>query len=269
MKKSIFIISLATIALAICLTSCKKDPVPEPTSDKVMLPCEIIFNNCNDEDYKFNGVVIKFTYDSKNRIIHSFVNYSNTSVMPYDYLTGDYTYDANGQLTSIAWKAEGGSESRQTLHYTYAENQVTIMREWLRDSLPSSFNYETKYEWQDGKMVKEYVYRNNDWNETKIFSRDEKGNIIKSFDSFEYHSEIISYGNMKGVFSGINKPDWLMWHYLDPALSFQSVNNPLQVEHVTNHGGNYTIGYNYLEYNSNNYPTKINDMEIKYIDAVP
>ena len=56
-------------------------------------------------------------------------------------------------------------------------------------------------------------------------------------------------------------------------LSFHSVNNPSKVEFIyDNTERNYTTIYEYLEYNSNNYPTKIRvngkgEIEIKYIEA--
>ena len=127
----------------------------------------------------------------------------------------------------------------------------------------------TKYELQDGRMIKEWFYRNDILRESRTFSYDSFGNITKllGYDDIPY--ELISYDNKKGIFSGINKPDWLWWKFIEP-LGSHTVNNPIETI-STNHFENQTTVYEY-EYNSSDYPTKIKvnglaEIEIKYIEV--
>jgi len=269
MKKSIFIVSLAAflVALSICVTSCKKDPDPIP--QKVMLPVEFVYDNNHEGEYgELNGLVIEMTYDDKNRIVsfNRFYSRSGQSYeYPLDYILGDYVYNSSGELTDITWKGvrEGDYETIQVQRYTYSDNFVTSTHEFLT-SQPYPL---TKYELQNDRMVKEYSYRDGDFQEFKTFSHDASGNITKILNHKDNHSELISYDNKKGILSGINKPNWALWGFIEPFGS-HTVNNPLKREFSY---GKSTV-YEYLEYNSYGYPTKIKvnglaEVEIKYIEA--
>ena len=270
MKKSTFniIIATFTVVLSICFTSCKPDPDPDPTPQKVMLPAEIVFDNNHDGTMK--GLVVKITYDDKNRIATLYRLYPSDDV-PYHSVIGNFEYDSSGQLTKITFKSEGGYETTQTTHYTYSDNFVTVTHAYSdSDSILSN---QAKYELKDGRMIREFLYDNGTFQEFRTFSFDLSGNIIKISDqeSSGTNYKLISYENKKGVFSGINKPDWLLWNFWGLHLGYHSVNNPAKIEFQSDHG-NYTIVYEYLIYNSNDYPTKIKvddlaEIEIKYIET--
>jgi len=268
MKKSIFITSIATltVALAICVTSCKKDPDPDPEpTKKVMLPTEIKYSN-NHEGVS-QEYVARFTYDDKNRIVSLYRSYSGFE-MPDYYVVGDYVYNSSGQLTDITWKAEGGYESTQFQRYTYSDNFVT----WLyKHPSNSDFRIMGKYELQDGRMIKEYSYNSDDFQETHTFSYDVLGNLSKITNYKDNYYELISYDNKKGVFSGVNSPKWSWCKY--EMMGAHKINNSLKSEFIfDNTNRNYTTTYEYLEYNDNDYPIKIKvnglaEIEIKYIEA--
>jgi hypothetical protein len=265
MKKSNFIINLAAffVAFFVCFTSCKKDPNPEPESKKVMLPSEIVFDN--NHGVGVNGLVVKFIYDNENRIVNLYEFLQND--IEFDSIIGTYVYNNFSQLTEIKWVAEGKSKTTQIDRYTYSGNFVTFTHQnGNHEPYPTA-----KYELQDGKMIKEY-YR--DDREHRTFSYDALGNITKVTEySIEDHDEIISYDNKRGIFSGVNKPNWLWWRFIDHPLWFQTVNNPSKIEFIYDDSErNSTTIYEYLEYNSNDYPTKIRvngkgEIEIKYIEA--
>ena len=266
MKKSIFITSIAMfiLALAICVTSCKENPEPE-VPQKKMLPTEIIYSN-NHEGVA-QKYVAKFTYDNKNRVVSLYRSYSGYEGPDY-YVVGDYVYNSSGQLTDIAWKAEGGYESTQFQCYTYSDNFVTLMYKFPFDS---AFRITGKYELQNDRIIKEYSYKNGDFQEIKTFSYDALENISKITNHNENYYELISYDNKKGVFSGVNSPKWRWYKY--EMMGVHQINNSLKSEFIfddTNR--NYTTTYEYLEYNDNDYPTKIKvnglaEIEIKYIEA--
>ena len=203
MKKSIFIISIATltVALAICVTSCNKDPEPE-VPQKMMLPTEITYSN-NHEGVS-QRYVAKFTYDDKNRVVSLYRAYSGYE-MPDYYVVGDYVYNSSGQLTDITWKAEGGYESSQFQRYTYSDNFVTRMYKFSFDSV---FRITGKYELQNDRIIKEYSYKSGDFQEFKTFSYDALGNVSKIKNHTDNYYELISYDNKKGAFSGVNSPKW-------------------------------------------------------------
>ena len=78
---------------------------------------------------------------------------------------------------------------------------------------------------------------------------------------------IISYDTKKGIFGGVNIPKWLIWNYNGACLAFQIVNNPVEII-----SEKYPTLIEYLEFNSNDYPTKIKvdrsyEIEIKYIEC--
>jgi len=267
MKKSNFIINFAAfiVAFFICFTSCKKDsnPEPEPTPKTMMLPSEIVF------DDNYGKLVIKFIYDRDNQIVNLNRYFSGYEI-EFDSIIGTYVYNNFSQLTEIKWVAEGKSKTTQIDRYTYSGNFVTFTHQnGNHEPYPTA-----KYELQDGKMIKEF-YR--DDREHRTFSYDALGNITKVtelnfYNGIEDH-EIISYDNKRGVFSGVNKPNWLWWRFIDHPLWFQTVNNPSKIEFIYDDSErNSTTIYEYLEYNSNDYPTKIRvngkgEIEIKYIEA--
>ena len=170
MKKSNFIINLAAffVAFFVCFTSCKKDPNPEPESKKVMLPSEIVYDN--NHGVGMNGLVVKFIYDDQNRIVNSYRSLQNDT--EFDSIIGTYVYNNFSQLTEIKWVAEGKSKTTQIDRYTYSGNLVTYTYQ-IDNYEPHS---STKYELQDGKMIKEY-YAND--REYRTFSYDALGNITE------------------------------------------------------------------------------------------
>ena len=274
MKKSNFIINFAAffVAFFICFTSCKKDPnpepepMPEPIPQKMMLPSEIVFDD--NHGVGMNGFVVKFIYDDQNRIVNLYRFLQNDP--EFDSIVGTYVYNNFSQLTEIKWVAEGKSKTTQIERYTYSGNFVTSTYQIdNHESHPS-----TKYELQADYMIKEY-YGNDQ--EYRTFSYDALGNITEVIqfipnNSFN-HNEQISYDNKRGVFSGVNKPNWLWWRFIDHPLWFQTVNNPSKIEFIYDDSErNSTTIYEYLEYNNNDYPTKIRvngkgEIEIKYIEA--
>jgi hypothetical protein len=275
MKKSNFIINFAAfiVAFFVCFTSCKKDPnpepEPEPTPKTMMLPSEIVF------DDNYGKLVIKFIYDRDNQIVNLNRYFSGNDI-EFDSIIGTYVYNNVSQLTEIKWVAEGRYKTTQICRYTYSGNFITsTCQNGDHEPLPIA-----KYELQDDRMIKEYSptfsSTGDDFKELRTFSYDALGNITEVqelFPASKKHEEIITYDNNRGVFSGVNKPNWLWWRFIDHPLWFQTVNNPSKIEFIyDNAEKNYTTTFEYLEYNSNNYPTKIRvngkgEIEIKYIEV--
>jgi len=256
MKKiNVLLITVLTLTV-FSFISCTKDD--SESSATGTLPSEILFDK--NKEWDLQGFFLKFTYDDNNRIIKHEYGYSGTSA---EYAVFDYTYNSSGELTSISYKYydEDGERTSNT-NYTYSGNFVTAISE--------DDDENKKYELQDGKIFKEYSCDPflNLYLENRTFSYDSEGNITKILYSGS-SSDIISYGNKKGIFSGVNMPNWLMLNSVFSELDFifHTVNNPVTIQ-----SDDYSCSWEYLAYNRNDYPTKakihgLYEVEIKYIDA--
>jgi len=245
------------VVLAVWFTACKENPDPEP----VMLPAKIIFDN--NQEWNYKGTVMEFSYDNNNRITGLSMYYPD-----YDVI-GDYIYYSSGQLNKIEFTVNLYPEVEiQTTHFAYSDHYVTATIECTSTCKP----YGPKYELQNNRMIKEYIHNYESYYEYKSFLYDSIGNITKVSNTQNNNSVTISYDDKKGIFSGINNPNWLLWYYLE-ILGFQTENNPVKLETLNSEGNIIsTTLYEYSAFNSYNYPTKIKidglyEIEIKYIEA--
>jgi hypothetical protein len=207
-----------------------------------MLPVEIISSN---------KYPVKISYDNNNRITK--VNWYAGNIIPME---AHYAYNATGRLTSITYDGEyGGVVVDNVISFEYSGNYITNYVDGVAV---------LKYELQGDRATKIYEIKDDKEILRETFAYDSKGNPIKVLyeNGNGYYSETtLTYADKKGVYSGINMPNWfLMMDWMtEGSLKCNAVNNPLLITAKAEYDGGEVIhshvSYDYELYN-NDYPEK-------------
>jgi hypothetical protein len=241
MKKDVFLVFIASAIIAIT-AGCNKNNGGGGNGEpaKKMIPSEIkyIYDN-GDYDYRY---LYKFYYDYKRRIAKVEEYYRDEL-----WEVQNYIYDVSGKLIRIDSPGECGDVFSIT--FSYSGNFVTV-------SIPSWSEF-IKFELQNDRIFKSYDSEEGAGELVMTFFYDSRGNVTKIIN---YHGDqlLISYEHKRGVFSGVNMPNWFFMFFSMMQFEdfmFQMANNPSSIKEVYDKW-TFLTTYHYEEYEFN-YPTKM------------